>query len=346
MNQTTLRSIEAKAFVPARDFDLSRRFYKAIGFTEAWGGSDLAEFRHGDSCFLLQKFYVPQHAGNFMMSLLVEDADAWWEHVAPIAATFGKPAEKPADQPWGMRDFPLIDPSGVLWRIGHPINPTPPKVKEPTYRDRLQMSLADWMIHHQEKIVFDKVSWMGVRTLKNVLDCWIYQEILWETSPDVLIEIGSYAGGSTMFFCHLFDLIGHGQVLSLDIDRTRYQAKHPRLTDITGDCSDPVIVAQVQTLCAGKKAMVIHDGDHRAAAVLRDLRLYADLVPVGGYMIVEDGVVDLFTPQASAKLGWAEPGPMAATKDFLREDDRFEVDESRERYIATYNPRGYLKRVK
>ena len=61
---------------------------------------------------------------------------------------------------------------------------------------------------------------------------------------------------------------------------------------------------------------------------------------------MEDGVVDVFTSEASKKLGWNEPGPLHATDRFLKEDDRFVVDQQRERYLITYNPRGYLKRVK
>jgi cephalosporin hydroxylase len=220
------------------------------------------------------------------------------------------------------------------------------KVKEPLYAQKYQMSVADWMIHHQEKIVFDHVRWMGIPTLKNVLDCWIYQEILWEVKPDALIELGSYAGGSTMYFCHLFDIIGHGQVISLDQDRSRYQAKHPRLIDLTGDCSDADIVAQVGRLCTGKKVMAIHDADHSRHAVLRDLRLYAPFISVGSYFVVEDGVVDVFDHRASAQLGWSEPGPLAAVREFLAGDDRFVVDESRERYLITYNPSSWLKRVR
>jgi uncharacterized glyoxalase superfamily protein PhnB len=69
----------------------------------------------------LQKFYVPEHTHNFQMSLLVEDVDAWWTHVAQVAAEFGITVERPDDRPWGLRDFPLFDPSGVLWRVGQRI---------------------------------------------------------------------------------------------------------------------------------------------------------------------------------------------------------------------------------
>jgi uncharacterized glyoxalase superfamily protein PhnB len=81
-------------------------------------------FRHGHSSFLLQNFYNAEHADNFMMHLLVEDADAWWSHVVAqnIAAKYGVKAEPPEDRPWGLRDFVLVDPTGVLWRVGHSID--------------------------------------------------------------------------------------------------------------------------------------------------------------------------------------------------------------------------------
>jgi catechol 2,3-dioxygenase-like lactoylglutathione lyase family enzyme len=118
-----LRSIEVKAFVPARDFELSKRFYRDLGFAVAWSSEDLAYLRHGETAFLLQNFYQPEHAGNFMMHLLVADVDAWWRHVeaSGLVAKYNTRAEPPSDKPWGMRDFVLIDPTGVLWRIGQNI---------------------------------------------------------------------------------------------------------------------------------------------------------------------------------------------------------------------------------
>jgi catechol 2,3-dioxygenase-like lactoylglutathione lyase family enzyme len=118
-----LTALEAKAFVPSMDFDLSKRFYADLGFQLVWSESDLAYFRHGSSSFLLQNFYSPEHAANFMMHLLVEDADAWWEQVARgLSVKYGVKAEPPEDRPWGLRDFVLVDPTGVLWRVGHDTN--------------------------------------------------------------------------------------------------------------------------------------------------------------------------------------------------------------------------------
>lgn len=119
-------TIEIKAFVPAKDFELSKRFYSDLGFTVAWSSDDLAYLRAGDSSFLLQKFYVKEHADNFMMHMLVKDVEAWWRHVESqqLAARYGVRVNPPEDQPWGIRDFTVDDPTGVLWRIGQNIGET------------------------------------------------------------------------------------------------------------------------------------------------------------------------------------------------------------------------------
>jgi catechol 2,3-dioxygenase-like lactoylglutathione lyase family enzyme len=118
-----LQTIEIKAFVPARDMDLSLRFYRDFGFEVAWSSDDLAYLHAGDCSFLLQKFYVAQHAGNFMMHMLVADVEAWWAHVQAqrLAERYGVRALPPEDRPWRIRDFVLVDPSGVLWRVGQNI---------------------------------------------------------------------------------------------------------------------------------------------------------------------------------------------------------------------------------
>jgi catechol 2,3-dioxygenase-like lactoylglutathione lyase family enzyme len=110
---------EIKAFVPARDFALSKQFYEDLGFTIVWSSDALAYVRRGNVSFLLQNFYVKEHADNFMMHMLVEDLDAWWRHVegARLQSKYGIFLEPPADRSWGLRDFVITDPTGVLWRI-------------------------------------------------------------------------------------------------------------------------------------------------------------------------------------------------------------------------------------
>ena len=112
--------LDMKTFVPAKDPDLSKAFYADLGFNINWSNDEIAELQIGSFRFLLQKFYVAQHAGNFMMSLNVEDADAWWKHIQQhrFAEKYpGIMCKPPAMQPWGMRVLFLSDPTGVLWHI-------------------------------------------------------------------------------------------------------------------------------------------------------------------------------------------------------------------------------------
>ena len=210
------------------------------------------------------------------------------------------------------------------------------------YEQTCQMSLKMWLLRHQEKIVFDKVSWMGRPIWKNVLDAWIYQEIVHEIKPDVIVEIGSKYGGSTAYFADLLELMKKGIVISIDIDRSQYDLEHERVIPLTGNSSDPEILGKVRELCQGKSVMVVQDGAHYKKQVLEDLVNYSCLVSLGSYYIVEDGIVDLFNEGDG--LGFREPGPLAAVEEFLEANPDFEPDLERERYILTYNPKGFLKR--
>ena len=111
---------DIKAFVPARDLELSKSFYSDLGFTINFSNDQIAEVQIGSFRFLLQNFYVAEHAGNFMMSMSVDDADAWWEYIHQKEFTRKYPCimcKSPEMQPWGLRILYLSDPTGVLWHI-------------------------------------------------------------------------------------------------------------------------------------------------------------------------------------------------------------------------------------
>ncbi len=108
-----------RPFVPARDFELSKRFYEALGFTKLLDGQ-VAIFSIGATSFVLQNYFQEDWAANFMMQLMVDDLDSWWSHIEALdlPRTFGVAAPKaPALQPWGLRVAYVVDPSGVLWHI-------------------------------------------------------------------------------------------------------------------------------------------------------------------------------------------------------------------------------------
>ncbi len=116
--------VEIKAFVPAKNFELCKNFYSEIGFELKWSDGDLAYFAADNSSFFLQNHYVKEHADNFMMHVLVSNADDWWSRikVSNVIEKYGVSLGDPEDREWGIRDFTLIDPTGVLWRIGNNIS--------------------------------------------------------------------------------------------------------------------------------------------------------------------------------------------------------------------------------
>jgi hypothetical protein len=108
-----------RPFLPAKDFDLSKRFYESLRFEKVLDG-EVAIFNVGSGGFILGRHFQEDWAGNFMMQLMVDDLDTWWAHIQSLdlAKNFGVPAPRaPAMQPWGLRIAYVVDPSGVLWHI-------------------------------------------------------------------------------------------------------------------------------------------------------------------------------------------------------------------------------------
>ena len=117
---TRSKALSIRAFLPARDLAVSRRFYKDLGFEEIWGDDSACGMQLDGCGIILQQFYVKDHAENFMMSLNVEDVDAWWRHIesAGLKEKYGLAMATPPEmQPWGFRVLYLTDPTGVLWHI-------------------------------------------------------------------------------------------------------------------------------------------------------------------------------------------------------------------------------------
>ena len=108
-----------RPFLPTKDFELSKRFYEALGFEKVLDG-EVAIFNAGSGGFILQRYYQQEWAQNSMVQLMVDDLDAWWTHIQnlKLPETFGVPQPKsPTMQPWGLRVAYLTDPAGVLWHV-------------------------------------------------------------------------------------------------------------------------------------------------------------------------------------------------------------------------------------
>lgn len=178
-----------------------------------------------------------------------------------------------------------------------------------------------------------KTEFFGVSTLKNPLDAWIYQEIIWKRKPDVIIETGSYMGGSALYFAMLCSFMDHGRIITIEKEEGRTTTAHERITFLTGDSSEmgDQVIEMIQPF---EKVMVILDSDHTADHVTKELKIYAPLVTAGQYCIVED---TFWNPN--------EGGPWPAIKAWLPKHPEFKIDETCERFKQTYNMNGFLLRL-
>ncbi len=207
----------------------------------------------------------------------------------------------------------------------------------PYLEENLDLPLREVLIAIQNRIM-QETFYHGIKTLKNPNDFWVYQEIIFEQRPDVIVEIGNNWGGSTYALAHTLDAIGSGRVIGVDICQKKIVDKvrqHPRITLIEADAI--AAFEQVKNLIqAGEKVLVIEDSSHTFDNTLKVLETYASLVPPGGYFIVEDSIC-----HHGLEVG-PSPGPYEAIDAFLSQRSDFKVDRSKESFLVTWNPKGFL----
>lgn len=195
-------------------------------------------------------------------------------------------------------------------------------------------------LYYDELKLHKRTRWRGARVLKTPLDLWIYQELIFEMGPDLIIETGTMYGGSAFYLASILDLADRGEVLTIDKNERAGRPQHPRITYLTGSSTDEGVVAEAARRAEGKgTVMVLLDSSHKAAHVLDELRAYHPLVTPGSYLVVEDTNVN--GHPVDPDFG---PGPMEALETFLEENGDFEVDRGREKFLLTYNPSGFLRR--
>jgi cephalosporin hydroxylase len=185
-----------------------------------------------------------------------------------------------------------------------------------------------------------RTSWMGIVILKLPLDLWIYQEILFETRPDFVVETGTLHGGSALYLAQICDMVGHGHVVTVDIEPRPNPPQHPLIRYVRGSSVDESTLTEIRQAVGDQRGMVVLDSIHTADHVRRELEAYADLVAPGCYLVVEDTIINGHPVLA----GWGA-GPTEAVNDFLTTHPEFEIDRDREKLLMSFNRSGYLRRL-
>jgi cephalosporin hydroxylase len=183
--------------------------------------------------------------------------------------------------------------------------------------------------------------WMGVPCFQNPLDMWIFQEIIFETKPTIIIECGSALGGGSLFFAQMMEAAGtNGKVLSIDVESKR-MVDHSQIKSFVGRSIDLEVFRIIKSEIANvDRVMVVLDSDHSTENVLSEMRLYGPLVTPGCYMVVCDSNLG-GNPIENLEIG---SGPMKAIRIFMKENDKFGIDTEREKFYFTFFPSGWLRK--
>ena len=225
-------------------------------------------------------------------------------------------------------------------------------IKKPFSLTEKEQKVVDWF-HHLTYSRWNKglqtqdLSWLGYKTEKCPLDLWIYQELITEIRPHLIIETGTRFGGSRLFLATICQIIGEGEVITVDIDDgVPDRPTHKLLHYISGSSVAPETIAQVESLAKKilpknekPRVMVILDSDHRKDHVLKEMYAYKDIVSSYSYMIVEDSNIN--GHPVVPNFG---DGPMEAIEEFMSKNNEFKIDRTCERFMMTLNPKGYLKK--
>jgi cephalosporin hydroxylase len=202
-------------------------------------------------------------------------------------------------------------------------------------------------------------TWMGRPVIQLPEDMIRIQEVIWRLRPDVIVETGVAHGGSLIFYASLFEAMGHGRAIGVDIDirehnRTAIEA-HPlatRITLISGSSTARGTLAAVRHgIAPDERVLVVLDSNHCSAHVGAELDLYAPLVSPGSYIVACDGIMAELAgaPRSAPDWTWNNPVTavesfLARNQDFVLEEPSFPFNEGAVRNRVTYWPKSFLKR--
>ncbi|MBI1983199.1 MAG: class I SAM-dependent methyltransferase [Acidobacteria bacterium] len=203
-------------------------------------------------------------------------------------------------------------------------------------------------------------TWLGRPIIQLPEDMLRIQELIYRVKPSVLIETGVAHGGSLVFYASLFEAMGRGRVIGIDVEIRPHNRsaieRHElfdRITLVEGSSIDARVVDRaVSMVVPDDTVMVVLDANHTREHVLAELRAYGELVSIGSYIVAADGIMaDLVgAPRSQPDWGWNNPKSAAA--EFAAADQRFVIEEPvfafNEGSIierVTYWPGAFLRRV-
>lgn|SRR5262249_40615091 len=188
-------------------------------------------------------------------------------------------------------------------------------------------------------------SYRGIPMLKNPFDVALYNLLFWQVKPRTVIEIGSFRGGSALWFADMMrNFDAAGKVISIDIQPPTASYQRDDVSFLEGDANSLAVVLTPERLAGIERPLlVVEDADHSPTTSLAVLEFFAPVLLPGEYIVLEDALV--------SDLGMAHRfngGPGLAISRFLAAHPEFQIDTSlcdKYGHNFTGNPNGYLRRV-
>lgn len=213
----------------------------------------------------------------------------------------------------------------------------------------------DWLNMAFARKYMYNFTWLGVPVIQTPTDLHAMQEIIFRITPDLIIETGVAHGGSLVFYASMLELLGHGEVVGIEVDLRphnrsaieSHKMSH-RIALIEGSSIDQSVIDRVARHASGKRVLVALDSNHTHDHVLKELEAYAPLVSVDSYCVVFDTVVEDLAPDMFPDRPWGiGNNPKTAVHEFLKHNRDFEIDLAmQDKLQITVAPDGYLRRIR
>lgn len=222
--------------------------------------------------------------------------------------------------------------------------------------DTLNTASLEWMLKADANKYSYNFTWLGRPIIRYPNDIVVFQEVVWTSQPDLIIETGIAHGGSLILSASLLELLGgNGRVVGVDIDIRSHNRKaienHPmagRITMIEGSSTSLNVIQQVTEIVnSHTRVMVVLDSLHTHDHVLAELRLYSKFVTEGCYLVLPDTFIENFPPGYFFNRPWdVGNNPMTALRQFLKEEPNFTIDTlTSSKALISEAPDGYLIRT-
>ena len=201
-----------------------------------------------------------------------------------------------------------------------------------------------------------QTNWLGEPSLQTPEDLITFQEIIFRTKPDFLLEVGVAWAGSLLFYATIMESIGHGQIIGIDIfipddlkGRIFSHSVSKRIKLIQSSSIEDDSFREISGMIGKNKNTMVHlDSDHTDEHVFKELSMYSELVSKENYLICGDTIIDFIPEQTHRPREWGKTNnPNTALKRFLKVNNRFEVDQTYDKKrLMSNQPGGYLRCIK